>query len=73
MWAMYDCGGGALGGYLRRGSTGRMIFGMRDRGACIGRICCRGVYMGCHVTVLLGDGVLWRRTNRLWGHDVVAK
>ena len=66
---MCNRGGGAFGGYLRQGGTGCMVFGMRDGGACIGRIRCRGACMGCHITVSLGDGGLGWCAGGLRGHN----
>ena len=60
MWAMYDCSGGALSGYLRQGGGG-------------GHVHCGDASMGCHVAVSLGDGVLGCCTNGLWGWDEFAE
>ena len=58
-----------LSKYLRRGSTGCVVFGTRDGGACIGCICYGGACMGCHITVSLGDSGLGWHANGLQGHN----
>jgi hypothetical protein len=48
--AIYNYGGGVLGGYLRQGNNGHRVFGRRDGGVCMGRsgcIHCGGACMGC--------------------------